>query len=370
MYRTTTLFRPFTSENLKLKNRIVMAPMTRRHCHGGIPHQQVVQYYQRRAEGGVGLIITEGTAIPHETAQGSLGVPDFYGDAALQGWQAVVDAVHQSGACIIPQLWHVGSHRTLTNADNVSVTAHAPSAIKNPVLEDKPFIPQEMNTATIDAVIQAYVTASISAKNLGFDGIELHGAHGYLIDQFFWDYTNKRKDKYGGETLSLRTTFACEIIQAIRQSVGKNFPILFRFSQWKLGAYEAKLAHNSTELENFLIPLVKAGVDIFHCSTRKYYEPEFAGSSLNLAGWTKKLINKPTITVGGIGLDTVFNESMLGAESKITRIANLLERMEQDEFDLAAVGRSLIANPDWPKKIRENEQSIKPFSKALLSELY
>lgn len=136
-------------------------------------------------------------------------------------------------------------------------------------------------------MIAAFAQAADDAKRIGFDGIELHGAHGYLIDQFFWGKTNRRTDRYGGDLVD-RTRFAVEIVKACRRAVGPDYPIALRFSQWKSSDYTAKLAETPDELARFLAPLANAGVDIFHCSTRRCWESEFIGSDLNLAGWTKK----------------------------------------------------------------------------------
>lgn len=367
---TKSLFQPFQYGSLRLPNRIVMAPMTRKKSINNIPGEDVAAYYQRRAEGGVGLIITEGTAIPHVTARGQPNVPHFYGEAALQGWQLVVDSVHAVGGYIVPQLWHVGSVRHFNDMPEVERVSHAPSAIMHPYLPDMTIQPSSMSKHDIDEIIAAYVTAAVSAQQLGFDGIELHGAHGYLIDQFFWSLTNHRTDQYGGIKLADRTRFATEIIASIRHAVGKDYPVIFRFSQWKLGDYEHKLAKNPHELADFLQPLVDAGVDIFHCSTRRFHQPEFENSALNLAGWTKKLTGKPTITVGSIGLDTEFHLSMRGASTKADNIDELLERLEKQEFDLVALGRSLIADPAWPKKIAAGKLSeINVFNKVMLDTL-
>ena len=214
-----------------------------------------------------------------------------------------------------------------------------------------------MTIAEIEQIIEAFATASADAKKLGFDGIEIHGAHGYLIDQFFWEKTNHRQDKYGGN-MRARSQFAVEIVQACRKAVGPDFPIIFRYSQWKTGSYQTKLANTPEELSIFLAPLVEAGVDIFHCSTRRYWEPEFDGSTLNLAGWTKKITGKPSITVGSVGLDTNFIEFFAeGKGAKATSILPLIERLEKGEFDLVAVGRALLADPAWATKIRENRIS-------------
>jgi len=230
-----------------------------------------------------------------------------------------------------------------------------------------------MTQQDINNVITAFAQAAIDAKQVGFDGIELHGAHGYLIDQFFWDVTNKRTDKYGGKTLVNRTLFAEEIISTVRTAVGPDYPISFRMSQWKLGNYHSKMAKTPQELESFLSPLVTAGVDIFHCSTRRFLEPEFSDSDLNLAGWVKKLTGKPTITVGSIGIDNDFISTFKGESNNISKssLDKLLEKLAHQEFDLVAVGRMLLSNPDWLEKIKmENYDAIRPFSKEHLDELY
>jgi 2,4-dienoyl-CoA reductase-like NADH-dependent reductase (Old Yellow Enzyme family) len=227
-----------------------------------------------------------------------------------------------------------------------------------------------MTQADIDAVIEAFAKGARDAKELGFDGVELHGAHGYLIDQFFWEATNQRSDKYGGDLVS-RTRFATEIIHAVRNSVGPDFPVVLRWSQWKLQDFEAKLARTPQELERFLQPLVDAGVNSFHCSTRRFWDPEFAGSDLNLAGWTKKLTGKPVITVGSVTL----NEDLMTSfgttnTAGVTGIDNLLDRLGRDEFDLVAIGRSLIVNPAWPGIVRRGAlRELLPFNRSVLAEL-
>lgn len=274
------LFQPFHLKTLNLANRIVMAPMTRSMSKNNIPGPDVATYYGRRAKGGVGLIISEGTAIDHKASHGYPDVPNFYGQEALEGWKKVIETVHQDGGKMFPQLWHVGSFRQsnikVTSAIDphhpqipVTVPGYGPSAIQHPGLP-KGEPPHEMTHDDIKEVVQSFARAAKNAKELGFDGLEIHGAHGYLIDQFFWDVTNKRTDEYGGKNTAERTRFAVEIIEAIRNAVGKDFPIMFRFSQFKLGNFDAKLAENPKELEAFLAPLSRAGVDIFDCSTPIY----------------------------------------------------------------------------------------------------
>ncbi len=366
MSNNSILFTPFESEKLTLKNRIVMAPMTRAFSPKNIPNQKVVDYYQRRAQGGVGLIITEGTCINHQAANGYPNVPFIYGEQALAGWKKVVDAVHQAGGKIAPQLWHVGGIRKPGTEPDESVPGYSPSGMAMP----NKVTGHAMTQADIDDVVAAFAQAALDAKNIGFDAIELHGAHGYLIDQFFWQGTNIRDDKYGG-SMENRSRFAVEVITAVRQAVGKDFPIIFRFSQWKQQDYKARLANSPEELAKFLKPLVDAGVDIFHCSTRRFWEAEFEGSDLNLAGWTQKLTQKPAITVGSVGLDNDFMDgTMTFAEAKPASLDNLITRMEHGEFDLVAVGRALIANPDWANKVKEGKISeLKPYLKDNLMQL-
>ena len=363
----TPLFKPFTLGNLALSNRIVMAPMTRNFSPKGVPNQAVVDYYRRRAESGVGLIITEGTVVDHAVANGYPNVPHFYGEDALAGWKQVVDAVHAAGGKIAPQLWHVGNVRRLGTEPNGDVPGYGPMEKQ----KDGKVLVKGMTQQDIDDVVAAFAKAAKDAKDVGFDAIELHGAHGYLIDQFFWEGTNQREDQYGG-SMENRGRFAVEIIKAVRAAVGADYPIIFRFSQWKQQDYTARLAPTPELLEQFLTPLSDAGVDIFHCSQRRFWEPEFESSELNLAGWTRKITGKPCITVGSVGLDGEFLQFMVNTD-KVAQTANidgLLERLEADEFDLVAVGRALLVDPQWADKVREGRfEDIAPFSREALKTL-
>lgn len=364
---TSPLFASFELGPLSLNNRIVMAPMTRNFSPNGVPNEQVMEYYRRRAESGVGLIITEGTTVGHQAANGYPNVPAFHGEEALAGWKKVVDAVHAVGGKIAPQLWHVGNVRRLGTPPDGDVPGYGPME----KAKDGKVLVHGMTHEDIQDVVKAFAQAAKDAKQIGFDAIELHGAHGYLIDQFFWEGTNKRTDEYGG-SLENRGRFAVEIISAVRDAVGPDYPIIFRFSQWKQQDYTARLAPTPELLEAFLKPLADAGVDIFHCSQRRFWEPEFDGSPLNLAGWTRKITGKPCITVGSVGLDGEFLEFMVKTD-KVAETANidgLLERLGQNEFDLVAVGRALIVDPQWADKVREGRFSdILPFSREALKTL-
>ncbi|WP_207937835.1 NADH:flavin oxidoreductase [Pseudomonas promysalinigenes] len=361
------LFQPFTLGALELPTRVVMAPMTRTFCPGGVPHAGVVEYYRRRAAANVGLIITEGTTVDHKAANGYPNVPRFHGEDALAGWQQVVDAVHAEGGRIVPQLWHVGMVRRLGCEPDASVPGYGPSE----KTKDGQVLVQGMSEADIREVIDAFAQAALNAKAIGMDGVEIHGAHGYLIDQFFWEVSNRRTDAYGGD-LAGRSRFAIELIQAVRAAVGPDFPIIFRFSQWKQQDYSARLVDTPQALAAFLEPLSAAGVDIFHCSTRRFWEPEFEGSELNLAGWTRALTGKPTITVGSVGLDGEFLQFMVDTDkvAKPASLEGLLRRLGDEEFDLVAVGRALLVDAEWALKVREGrEADVLPFSREALTTL-
>lgn len=343
------LFTPFSVKSVVLRNRIVMAPMTRARSPGGVPGPKVAEYYRKRAEHGVGLIITEGTGIDHPAALGNPNVPYFHGGESLAGWAAVVDAVHAAGGRIMPQLWHVGTARNPGSEPNPQAPPVGPSGLTGAGER----VGAPLTEREIAGLVDAYAKGAADAARLGFDGIELHGAHGYLIDQFFWARTNERTDRYGGDLVA-RTRFAVEVVQACRRATRPDFPIVLRFSQWKAAQYDAKLATTPQELEAWLRPLVDAGVDVFHCSTRRFWEPEFAGSALNLAGWTKKLSGKPAITVGSVGLDIDFLSSMHdGQEAGRAGIERLIQMVENEEVDLAAIGRALLADAAWAEKLRD-----------------
>ena len=345
-----SLFAPFEYKTLRLRNRFVMAPMTRAQSPDGIPDQRVAEYYGRRAAAEVGLILTEGTVIDRPASKNLKDIPNFHGTTALQGWSEVVRTVHENGGKIGPQIWHVGS---------------SPSGWTPPV----PFEhPDTMTTADIDRTIAAFGAAARSAKELGFDVVEIHGAHGYLIDQFFWPNTNHRTDGYGGNSIGERARFAVEAIKAIRAAVGPDLPVLLRLSQWKGQDYNARIAEIPQELEEWVLPLADAGVDIFHASQRRYWIPEFEGSDLNFAGWIKKITGRPTITVGSVGLAADVMETFkAGAGGPQTSLDELLRRFDRGDFDLVAVGRHLLQDPEWVKKLKEDRfNDLQPFAASSL----
>ena len=361
------LFQPITIKSLTLKNRIVMAPMTRSFSPDGVPTAEVAAYYERRAANAVGLIVSEGTGVARPASLNDRNIPRFHGDAELAAWKTVIDGVHAAGGAMAPQLWHVGAVRSRDPEWSPAGGYDSPSGFSSP---GKQF-GEAMSDEDVADAVEAFGKAAGAAKALGFDSIELHGAHGYLIDQFFWNGVNLRTDHWGGATLPERSRFAAEILKSVRRHVGEDYPVIIRLSQWKQQDFTAKLAATPAEMEAWLQPLADAGADVFHCSQRRFWEPEFEGSDLNFAGWAKKLTGKPTITVGSVGLSGEFIAAYGGEASQPASLDGLLERMDKGEFDMVAVGRALLQDPEWVVKVREGRTSeLQSFERSAMGVLF
>lgn len=339
------LFEPLTINGLPLPNRIAMSAMTRGFSTGGVPGPDVAAYYRARAEGGVGLIITEAVAVDRPAASELPGIPTFHQPGAPAGWRVVLASVHHgAGGKIAAQLHHAGALRKAETSAN----PHAPNDV-----------PATMTEADIADTVAAFGTAAAAARALGFDAIEIHGANGNLINQFLWRGRNTRRDSWGGD-VEHRTRFAAAITQAVRAAVGPDFPILFRISQFSQEDYAAKIAETPDEFGTILRALVDAGADAFHASQRRFWEPQFAGSDLNLAGWAKKLSGKPAITVGSVGLKGPDVGDLIAGQGGNAGPAGLSElrgRIERGEFDMIAVGRALLTDPHWARKVRDGRLS-------------
>jgi 2,4-dienoyl-CoA reductase-like NADH-dependent reductase (Old Yellow Enzyme family) len=367
---TSVLFQPLTLKNLTIPNRIVMAPMTRNFSPGGVPGQNVADYYRRRAAADVGLILTEGTTINRPEAANHPAIPHFHGQAALAGWQNVVDEVHKVGGKIAPQIWHTGAVRGQMPDVPRPGEPEGPSGLLSPGKPNG----KTMTEEEIADTVAAFAEAAGDAVRMGFDTVELHGAHGYLIDQFFWNGTNERTDQWGGKTLPERNRFAVEVVKAVRVAMGADTPLILRVSQWKQQDFEARLAPTPDEMTAWLAPLVDAGVDILHCSQRRFWEPEFpeldGEEGLNFAGWAKKLTGAPTISVGSVSLSNDFFHSFVGQGAEKVNLDKLLTRMEKGEFDMIAVGRALISDPEWAAKVRSGKlNELNDFNAANLGAL-
>lgn len=304
---------PFAIGDLKLSNRLVMAPMTRFRSPGGVPTAEVAGYYARRAAGGIGLIVTEGTLVGHPSASHETTVPRMTAGPAEDGWRQVTAAVHAAGGRIAAQLWHLGSEREAVDG----IAAWTPST---------------MSVTDIDTIVGAFAESARVAVRAGFDAVEIHAAHGYLLDEFLWPVTNRRTDTYGAD----RSAFPAEVVRAVRAAIPATTPLIVRFSQFKERDYDARIAGSPRELESLLTPLADAGADVLHASQRRFGDPAFPESPLNLAGWARKLTGLPSITVGSVGLTGDHPSS-----------PRLLDGLTGGEYDLVAAGRILLANPSW-----------------------
>lgn len=374
------LLRPFRLRGLELPNRVVMAPMSRYASPGGVPGPDVAAYYARRARHGVGLIVTEGVAISHPLAVDHPDAPRLFGEDALTGWSRVVEAVHQVGGRFWPQLWHQGPMWNVESTQpGLSVPSLRPSGIWGPAdgtisiplggrdAALPPTLPA--SDSDIQDVIDAYGKAAATARLLGFDGVAIHGAHGYLIDSFLWSFTNRRNDRWGGD-VERRSAFGAAVVRAVRAAIGPDLPICLRLSQFKMQDYRAVLADNPDDLGRLLRPLADAGVDLFDGSQRYFDTPIFAGSPLNLAGWMRLLTGVPSMAVGGVGLDKVrgIARHIDDSQEAANNLPPLLNRMRAGEFDLIAVGRSLLNDARWFERARSGEPFL-PFDPVNLQRL-
>jgi 2,4-dienoyl-CoA reductase-like NADH-dependent reductase (Old Yellow Enzyme family) len=228
-------------------------------------------------------------------------------------------------------------------------------------------VAHEMTHEEIKELIEVYAHDAKICEEIGFDGVEIHGAHGYLIDQFFWDQINLRTDEYGG-SLENRSRLAKEILEASQKQTSDSFKVGIRVSQWKQQDYEAKITADAEELNKFFSILKNAGADFVHCSNRRFWEGEFKAGGLNLAGVAKEATGLPTISVGSVGLDKDFIKLYSGDHKTQTVDLDILhEKLNRAEFDLIAVGRALLSDPDWANKVQDGqEDQIVPFDKSFV----
>jgi 2,4-dienoyl-CoA reductase-like NADH-dependent reductase (Old Yellow Enzyme family) len=318
-----TLNRPTTLGKLPLSSRFVMAPMTRKRSPGGVPTAGNAAYYRRRAEGGIGLIITEGALVGHPSASHEDDVPRLTPGAAEDGWRLVTDEVHAAGGRIAAQIWHLGGER---------------------VPAETAWTPDRINGKGMEELLAAYAQSARTATRAGFDAVEIHAAHGYLLDEFLWPRTNHRADRYGGSPRT-RAAFPAEVIRAVRDNIPPDMPLIVRFSQFKERDYSARIADTPDELGAILGVFAEAGADVLHASQRRFWEPAFEGDPAGLATWAKRLTGLPTITVGSVGVERLPGPDL--------------------DADLVALGRVLLANPDWVKLATTGRRSaIRSYRKA------
>jgi len=335
-----SLFSEFKLGNLVLKNRMGLAPMTRTSADAdGTVTADMIKYYSRYARGGFSLLITEGTYIDEMHSQGYYHQPGIANSRHITHWRTLVKSVQKEGAKIFCQLMHAGA---LSQGNYYTQENIGPSAIR-PVGQQMAFyggsgayaVPGEITRRDIDNLIENFFQAAVNAKNAGFNGVELHGANGYLLDQFLTDYTNHRTDEYGGSTRN-RVRLLVQVIQACRAAVGADYPLGIRISQGKVNNYSHQWADQEKDAAIIFSSLAEAGADFIHVTAFEADKPAFGQSGLPLAGLARKYAQLPVIANGSL---------------------NTPERAESllisQHADMVTLGKSALANKDWVKKVEQ-----------------
>jgi 2,4-dienoyl-CoA reductase-like NADH-dependent reductase (Old Yellow Enzyme family) len=363
------LFTPLTLRNLTLRNRFVMPGMQRGFMNDGAPTPKMVDYMRRCAAGGAGLIISESTSPDHPSAYW-MPMMGRMEPGTLGAWKQVVDAVRGEGAGFLLQLWHPGAMRKVAAGHPLAdYPAWSPSGL----IQAGRANGRAMTRRDLEELKLAYVQAAVHAQSLGADGVEVHSAHGYLLDQFLWAETNRREDEYGGASLAERARYAAEIVAAIREAAGGNFVISFRFSQFKEVDYGAAVASGPEDLGGMLALLRASGVDLFNVSSRRFHKrewPDSAHPDFTIAEWARSLTDAPVMTCGSVGLDVEMFANLFDdqepSELSIERdLRALADRVRRGTLDLVGVGRTHIANNDFVNKVRDGRfRELALFNKA------
>lgn len=328
-----SLFSPITINNRQLRNRCIVPAMVMNLCEeDGSCTERFAAYHEAKAKGGFAMIITEDFAITNVAGKGHKYIGGLWKDEHIPGFKEYTDRLHKWGALSIVQLHHPGRQIGVIDAD----TPWAPSAIPCPFSPD--MMPHEMTQAEIKLVVKQFGQAAARAKAAGFDGCELHGAHGYLIEEFMSPYSNKRTDEYGGD-LCNRMRFALEIIHEVREQTGPDFIIGYKLSsdEWVSGGLTIE------DTKAYVPFLEEAGVDYFGVSVGVYRSgDQIIPSMYTEHGWiannakeVKSVASVPVYAIGRI------ND---------TRVANAI--IKSGKADMVAMGRQSIADPETPNKAK------------------
>lgn len=351
-HKFPSLFSEIEIGRLKLKNRVGVAPMTRVSAtDDGQATDIMLKYYESFARGGYGLLITEGAYPDEAYSQGYLNQSGMANDKHAAAWKKVNDAVHQAGAKMIVQLMHAGAQgQGNTYKDQFIAPSTVPAkGEKLPIyVGEGPYDqPKEMTKEDIQDVIRGFAEAAKRAKDAGFDGAEIHGANGYLLDQFLTDYMNQRTDEYGGSTEN-RVRLLIEVVEAVRQTVGSDFVVGIRISQGKVSDYHHKWAGAEKDAEIIFSRLSQAGVNYIHVTEYDATRPAFEGTELSLAALAKKYGTVPVIANGNL-------EDPEKAEQLLAK----------GEADLITLGKGALANHDWPQRVAKG-QALQEFNPEIL----
>ena len=336
---------PVRIRGVRLPNRAVVAPMSRVSTRGdGVPTAQMTRYYSRFATGRFSLIITEGTYTDHKYSQAYRNQPAIVTAQQVDGWAAVTESVHAAGSRLVLQLMHAGAlvqdnhHRTTT----IAPSTVAPKGAKMPAYGgDGPFaLPSAATHGDISEAIEGFAASAAQAQVAGFDAVEVHGANGYLIDQFLTSYTNLREDQYGGDP-ERRTRFATEVLRAIREAVGPDFPVGIRLSQTKVNDLDYRWPGGAAEAETIFRAVTDAGADYLHLASegRDWLHTATLDTGATVTALAKDVTGLPVIANGGMHVLTLARSVLAG-----------------NHADLVALGRGALANPDWPLRLAHDGQ--------------
>ncbi len=364
----SSLFEPLRLGKVTLRNRFAMPAMQIGYTRDCAPTPQMVAHLRDRARGGLGLMFSESCAPDHPSAYWQQGFAAI-NPRTRPAWAEVVEAVKGEGAAFLMQLWHPGAMRTPVKG---FVHADTPTLSPSGLAQAGRANGQAMSAAELDDIAAAFVRAAQDAKAIGADGVELHAAHGYLFDQFLWSETNQRGDRFGGEALEDRARYPLAIAAEIRAACGPDFVISIRFSQFKEVDYGAKVFATPDELGRFIALAEAAGLTMLNVSSRRFTKPEWPelDPRLNIAGWAKKLGRLPVMTIGSVGLSSDIFADLFDKEDPSLQIgadlAELASRRAAGEFDIAGIGRMLIANPELVAKVAAGEvDKLQLFSKSV-----
>lgn len=353
------LFTPVRVNATTARNRFVL-PAMQRGTRDYRPTTGMADTLRRTAEGGSGVIISEGAAPDHPAAywQPVFGI---IGRRTVDDWRRVAHAVLGTGDVLfLMQLWHPGALRLALDGVPNPYPDHPALSPSGLVQEDRPN-GVAMTRRDLEETKEAYVQSALIAREVGARGIEVHCAHGYLLDLFLWHETNRRDDEYGGATLAERAAYPAEIVSAIRAATGPDFVISCRFSQWKEVDYGARIAEHPDDLGPFLARMRDAGVDMFHVSTRRFDTAAWSelDSRRSLASWVKTMTDRPVVAIGSVGLTTDLARDIFDNEDPELRVEEDILRvrsgLEAGDFDLIGVGRAQIANTDLVNRVRDGD---------------
>lgn len=331
------LFQPTTLGQLALPNRLVVAPMTRVSATGqGVPTAQMSDYYRQFAEGGFGLVITEGLYTDEQFSQGYLFQPGLANAAQLEGWRTIVVSVHRAGGRIIAQLMHAGA----LSQGNVHSDKNLGPSVVRPKGQQMTFyrgkgeypVPEAMTQQDILHAVAGFAEAAVRAREAGFDGVEIHGANGYLLDQFLTEGINLREDGYGGDVAG-RTRLIHEVVAAVREAVGPDFTVGLRISQAKVNDFAHKWSGGEEEAVEVFTALGKLPLDYLHTTEYEAWKPAFSEGP-SLAALAKK----------HSGLSVLANGSLHDRHQATGMI-------KRGETDAIALGRGALTHADWPRRV-------------------